>query len=377
MNRQAADRQMEDIYLSAASFLTMRMIILKRIFTAAALCITLCAATNSAAQEQLRPYEKWETTQFVALSGHQPIDYVTADNNWEITYNLRTPQTAGELRGKGIPCSDSQLMLLEVGGIIEKTGGKWHTAIPILDKRQTDSLRIFSKTVTDDIYGKNKQDFITLANTIKDMGWQANTLSLMFSYLLDGRMWTKLLLFDDAGQHATWSGCYWILYEPRRGTKYGTNGYGEQDLCLTYIDSGIAPSPDTMDECADEIRRNGKITDAVLAEKLAKYGMVDAQGNALFPIIRRQDDAFHQTVNRLTENISTALKGYCCSMSLQFGIKEEAVATVALYHEVMWELMDRMEKDRIFTMPGNLKDSNKRGDGISNLVFYVEEGLMQ
>ena len=64
-------------------------------------------------------------------------------------------------------------------------------------------------------------------------------------------------------------------------------------------------------------------------------------------------------------------------MSLQFGIKEEAVATVALYHEVMWELMDRMEKDGIFTVPGNLKDSNRHGDGIGNLLFYVEGGLMQ
>ena len=350
---------------------------LKRVFIAAALSLMMLAAPQVAAQELLRPYEKWEATQFVALSGHQPSDYVTADNNWEITYNLRTPQTAGELRGKGIPCSDSQLMLLEVGGIIERTGRKWHTTVPILDKRQTDSLRLFSKTVADDIYSKNRQDFISLASTIKDMGWQANTLSLMFSYLLDGRMWTKLLLFDDAGQHATWSGCYWILYEPRQGAKYGTNGYGEQDLCLTYIDSGIAPSPDTMDKCADEIRRNGKITDAVLAEKLAKYGLVDAQGNALFPIIRQQDDAFHQTVNRLTENISAALKGYCGSMSSQFGFKEETVATVALYHEVMWELMDRMTDEGVFTVPDVLKDGKKHGGSIGNLVFYVEGGLMQ
>lgn len=368
---------MEYIYLSAALFSTMTTTMFKRIFTAAALCISLWAATNSAAQEQLRPYEKWEATQFVALSGHQPIDYVTANNNWEITYNLRTPQTAGELRGKGIQCSDSQLMLLEIGGIIERTGGKWHTAIPILDKRQTDSLRIFSKKVADDIYIKNQPDFIKLTNIIKDMGWEANTLSLMFSYLLDGRMWTKLLLFDDAGKHATWSGCYWILYEPRPDAKYGTNGYGEQDLCLTYIDSGIAPSTNTMDKCADEIRRNGKINDPALVKKLIKYGMVDAQGNALFPIIRRQDNAFHQTVNRLTENISAALKGFCGSMSSQFGIKEEAVATVALYHEVMWELMDRMEEDGILTVPGILKDSKRRGDGIGNLVFYIEGGLMQ
>ena len=43
----------------------------------------------------------------------------------------------------------------------------------------------------------------------------------------------------------------------------------------------------------------------------------------------------------------------------------------------MWELMDRMEKDGILTVPGILKDSKRRGDGIGNLVFYIEGGLMQ
>ena len=36
------------------------------------------------AQTNVRAYEKWEATQFVAVSGHQPEDYVLADNNWEI-----------------------------------------------------------------------------------------------------------------------------------------------------------------------------------------------------------------------------------------------------------------------------------------------------
>ena len=39
--------------------------------------------------------------------------------------------------------------------------------------------------------------------------------------------------------------------------------------------------------------------------------------------------------------------------------------------------MDRMEEDRILTVPGILKDSKRRGDGIGNLVFYIEGGLMQ
>ena len=44
------------------------------------------------AQTNVRAYEKWEATQFVAVSGHQPEDYVLADNNWEIIYNPSNPQ---------------------------------------------------------------------------------------------------------------------------------------------------------------------------------------------------------------------------------------------------------------------------------------------
>lgn len=350
---------------------------MKRILIMILAVIAAYVDTYAQTQGGLRPYDEWEATQFVALTGHQPSDYVTADNNWEIVYALRSPMTASELRNSGIACSDSQLMLLEVGGIIERHGGKWQTVIPILDKRQTDSLRLFSAEVADEIYKKNKQGFINFAKAIKDVGCEANTLSLMFSYLLDGRMWTELLLFDDAGRHTTWNGCYWILYEPRRGLKYGTNGYGEQDLCLTYVDSGIAPSSDTMDKLSDEMRRHGYVTDPGLVKELMKYGLVDAQGDPLFPVIRRVKDDFHQAADRLTDSISTAVKGYCGAMASRFGFAQESVATVALYHEVMWELMDKMTDEGVFTVPDVLKDGKKRGDGIRNLVFYIEGGLMQ
>ena len=49
--------------------------------------------TVAKAQIPVRPYGQWEATQFVAVSVHQPEDYVTLDNNWEILYNLRTPHT--------------------------------------------------------------------------------------------------------------------------------------------------------------------------------------------------------------------------------------------------------------------------------------------
>ena len=73
------------------------------------------------AQTPVRPYNQWEATQFIAVNGHQPEDYVMPDNNWEILYNLRTPHTQAELREMGVKCTDSQLLLLEVGGLISKT----------------------------------------------------------------------------------------------------------------------------------------------------------------------------------------------------------------------------------------------------------------
>lgn len=187
----------------------------------------LSVTTMIKAQISIRPYSEWEATQFVAVNGHQPEDYVTPDNNWEILYNLRTPRTQAELREMGIKCSDSQLLLLEVGGLVSKTKGKWETTIPILDKEQTNSLRSLSKEIAESMYVKTKADFISLVQTISEMGFKNNVLSLVFSYLLDGKMWTKLVLFEDVDNYTSWSGCYWVLYESRNGFACGTNGFGE------------------------------------------------------------------------------------------------------------------------------------------------------
>ena len=139
----------------------------------------LSVTTMIKAQISIRPYSEWEATQFVAVNGHQPEDYVKPDNNWKILYNLRTPRTQAELREMGIKCSDSQLLLLEVG--------KWEATIPILDKEQTNSLRSLSKEIAESMYVKTKADFISLAQTISEMGFKNNVLSLVFSYLLDGK----------------------------------------------------------------------------------------------------------------------------------------------------------------------------------------------
>ena len=339
--------------------------------------VLLSVSPMMKAQTPVRPYNQWEATQFIAVSGHQPEDYVTPDNNWEILYNLRTPHTQAELREMGIKCSDSQLLLLEVGGLISNTKGKWKTTIPILDKEQTSSLRSLSKEIAQSMYAKTKADFVSLTQTISDMGFKDNALSLVFSYLLDGRMWTKLVLFEDIDNHTSWSGCYWVLYEPRQDLACGTNSYGEQDLILTYVNSNIAPGSNIMDQCAEEIAKSGKITDAQLISRLKPYGLVDNNGKVLFPIIKNQQDSFHQINEKLVNSISTELKNNCGSLTTRYGIDNEKVAMVILYHEVMWNLVDNLIQDKVIAIPAIFQDEKANKNRLNEVLFFIEGGLMQ
>ncbi len=337
----------------------------------------LAIPAPSEAQTPVRPYDQWEATQFIAVSGRQPEDFVRTDNNWEILYHLRTPHTLSALREEGVECTDSQVLLLEAGGLIRRTDGKWASTIPILDQEQTRALREQSKGISASMYEKTKADFTALTQAVREMGFADNTLSLVFSYLLDGRMWTKLVLFDEIDSHAGWSGCYWILYEPREGIKFGTNGFGNMDLILTYIDSAVSPSAGDMDRLAEEIAACGKPTDPRLISQLKPYGLVDDDGILLFPVIRNGQDAFHRITKRLVESITTELKNHTASVSERYGIADEKVAMVVLYHEVMWDLMDNLLQERILSLPAIFTDAKTNLHRLNEVVFFVPDGLMQ
>lgn len=347
---------------------------LKQCFLLTLFLSTACAV---AAQTGIRPYDQWEATAFVAVRSHQPSDYVETDNNWDILYTLRTPHSRRELLDKGIPCTESQLMLLEVGGLIRKSQGRYAASFPILDREETHSLREFANGIAEKIYRESKPDFIALERAIRQMGFQDNALSLVFSYLLDGRAWTKLTLFDDIDQNATWSGCYWVLYEPREGFKCGTNGYGEQDLIVTYVRSDIAPDYRTMDKCADEIARFGKVTDPELLRKILPYGIVDEKGTTSIPVIRRQEDEFHRLTEKLADAIRTGLADNAAEAAKRYRIADEKKALVVLYHEVMWDLLDRLLTDGILTLPDILTDPDAEKSHLKYVTFFVEGGLMQ
>lgn len=330
------------------------------------------------AQTKIRPYQEWNETAFVSVKTHQPANYVRPDNNWDILYTLRTPYTQDELNSMGIPCTESQLMLLEIGGLIEKEGDRWHTVIPILDKNQTDGLRAYSKQVADKIYETAKSDFQSLMKEIEKMGFKNNTASLIFSYLLDGQMWTELALFDDLNNHATWSGCYWLQYDYREGLAMGTNAYGNSKLVVTYgVTSEIVPSYQKMHDYAKEIAEHGKIVTEAYIRDLQPYGVTDNKGNLLIPVIKNEENDFHRLMNSLKMTISMGLKNNVGTLLADYGIKDEKLGIVILYHEVMWDIIDLLIKEQGLAIPEIVKDGNADKTQLKNVSFFVEDGLFQ
>ena len=125
------------------------------------------------------------------------------------------------------------------------------------------------------------------------------------------------------------------------------------------------------------IYKYGKIKNPQLISKLTTYGLTDNNGDIQFPIIKKQQDNFHQIVDKLVDSISSELKNNCSNVATQYDIHDEKTAMVILYHEVMWYLMDNLIQDKVLHIPAVFKDAEKNKQRLNEVVFFIEGGLMQ
>ena len=76
-------------------------------------------------------------------------------------------------------------------------------------------------------------------------------------------------------------------------------------------------------------------------------------------------------------SISDELKDNCNSLAARYGIDDEKVAMVMLYHEVMWNLVDKLIQDKIISIPAIFKDEKANKNRLNEVLFFIEGGLMQ
>lgn len=321
-----------------------------------------------------RPSSEFAKTAFCAYGQFHPSQYII-DNNWDILCAFRQQGEVSRLDTLGIPHNESQLMLLQAGGLLECSRGKAHTLMPILDEEQTRKLRQRSAQFADSIYIHIKPEIRHFAELLTNAGYGAQTYSLVFSFLLDGAVWDKgkLPMPAEIERAADWSGVYWALYSKRPEPTIGTNGYGP--LMMNWsANMKCRPNHDTMLAVGKELYSHPDtlILSKDLASKASAYGICDTSGKFTIPVLHADED---NEINRLTDTLSTqisdAVKAQSDEIKTLFNLADDKEAAVIYYHEIMWDILALLERDGIVCKPAILQGDDTDISHLGQVMFAV------
>lgn len=326
-------------------------------------------------EAQVRPFEQWGKVAFCQYSQYHPFNIIRWDNNWELLLALRTPQTMAELKSKGINCTSSQLTLLQIEGLISCNDSQYKTEMPVLDSLQTTKLRAYSEEMAKHIYIQTKSDFQELVTYLKKVELQDNAFSIVFSYILDGKIWKQFIAPEKMKPYATWSGCCWALFK-NRSMQCGTNTY--DNYCMTWIDK----QPQFLwDIPLQEAFYKPFIKDAVEYKKIKNdsilklavgFGFAKPDGSIRVPLIPQNDSSFpinvcaDSIVGKITDYFASSSK--IVSLQQEYGIEDFVIFRTILYHEVMWNIVDCLLNDKVISLPNVWKNQREEE---SYQIFYV------
>lgn len=304
---------------------------------------------------------KWVASEVVTsyVSGTSPTLILGLDNNLEICLALREARTISELRADGVPVTDSQLIVLQLWRLVERSDdGTMRCTVPVIESPVTTKLEVLAQAVTDELLNAIGPDFDGYVETVREAGWPRSSYALLGSFVLDDLAWKSLerlgaIETSDASAMHTgsehWSGVTWITLPPQTH-KLGTNSYHTADgvLCMTWTPSSL-PAQEALkrQELREELTAmaSGRI-DAPSANRpyvLDQLGLVQ-NGKLTVPVIRPDSPVCVES-GRLAMQVSRALVASepFHEMTRLTGAQNPAVALIMAYHWVYPRLMSQLE----------------------------------
>lgn len=340
----------------------------------------LIYATGASAQQ--KQFSDWDATAFCSYTVYHPFHYIKADNNWELIRALQRPHARTYLDSLGIKHTDSQFMLLHIEGLLDRTDdGRWVSAIPVLDSLTTAAARAFSSEAAAALFPLIEGDCSSFVEYLNEKDWGENAFTLLFSYVLDGKIWKSFNTYDDLKSAATWSGACWAFYLPR-DFRCGTNTFFNRfAVCWTRDQPELvkkALNVETFIEpFLDDYDRYGKIVSPAIHAQALASGLIDPDGRLRIPVIGRNDAA--DRLNILSDRIADTIVRYFAISGIVAGFQKELgldpekkkLARAILYHEVMWDLMDLLLRKQIVRYPAFWETKNEAS--LYSVVFIKNE----
>lgn len=321
-------------------------------------CLGLLPAT---AQEGFIPLEKWDHTAYCSYTELHPMQAVRADNNWQLLWTLRKPGTSADVAAQGIPCTVSQLMLLKTQRLLERTDEELlKTAVPILDSLTTIRLRSAAQATAEAMTDNLKPAFRSFAAELDKEGFGKNAFSILFSYILDGTIWNEFerrKIVGEMDDTETWSGTLWFYYPRSTAFRPGTNTLSWDDRHTLHVNWADGDPAFVKRIYHDDALRffqqtiaGGKVDDRASAIG-RELGLCDGTRMTV-PVIRTKGPLARK-VRRLTRDLCDAFLQHADLERVHTltGCANASDAVVIFYHEVMWQLGERLLADEIVRLP--------------------------
>lgn len=336
-----------------------------------------------------REFSDYRVIQYISGTGPGPKNIMDLDNNGDILLACISGKTNEQLRAEGIEFAESQIQLLKSYRLLRKDGGILQTTFPIIDEDKTQRLRKYTKAIAFKLTESLRLDVAKLTGLLKSIHRENNTYSILFSYVIDGLIWTR---FSEKGltkereittETPFWDGEVWAIYPPRDFSS-GTNSISDQGISLNvnWSEQTIPKMKPFVSDWKNLLKmfedyvEKGKVEDQNAIEVFAPFNLFDSSGCFTIPIIEEKEG---NPLYDISSSISEILSGRVTELvdlgELQesFGFRDEEQTLIIVYHELMWDLIDNLEETGLIKKPVAFADPEKaKPEDIADLIFIVK-----
>lgn len=366
----------------------------RRITSVLAAIQVLLAVTASVAAVpgQALEIESHEIHQFVAAGKYPPEVIIELDNNREILAACRNGATPADLAESGIDFADSQIeLLIAMQLLVRDANGLLITTFPILDPEQAKGLRRETGAIAASLLESLGDDLAEFLRRLTVFGLEQHSYAMMYSYILDGTVWgffeefRKVSPRSLSARRPFWAGHVWMMPPRDSFTPNPTWAISSQGMVFKVASSKA--SSDLVEQLTNErsvLRAalsetggDGKVETAELREALGRFGLVDDVGIWLVPLI---DEVEKGAIFRSAETVSAALVDAILDpervdldgLRDRYGLRGEERTLVIVYHELMWDLLDRMERSESVSRPPILDAEQGDPRELPSLAFLID-----
>ena len=337
---------------------------------------------NTYSQETINDYED---NCYCSIGILHPSSILHLDNNFEILFSLKTGETLKELDSLNISYNKSQIVLLQTSNLIEKRDFKYYSLVPILTNQEIVRLRTQTIHYARELIPLFEKEYLEFAETLKSKGYERNTFTIFFSYVLDAVVWemfeekkiTKEIKTSEISPY--WDGVMWMIY-PKRKFSCGTNSFytEKNQLSVNWSDNAIIDfsSYNLLGNMLDEYNSLGIIKTNSIIEEFKENNIFDKNGKLQIPIIKSNNtDKIYMYSQKIANIIVEYIDKKIDYNKIQtdYTLKDKNQSVVILYHEIMWDILDEMVNMNILNMPIVFEKPDKaKKEDLKDLIFIIE-----